>query len=185
MEVPDVTAAAPRLAPFILERERLLSRCVLSRAPLTIILAAAGSGKSVLAAQIAASAPERYAYVKVKIGEDAAALGGRLSAAAADGRNVIVDDAHSASPDGREAVRRFLQSLDAGQHALVCARTADGIVDPRALFDGSANVIDFADLAFTAAEIRELCRRFGVAFQEHSLAEFMTRTACWPMAACG
>src|SRR5579883_958492 len=185
MDVPDVPAALPRLAPFVLERERLLSRCAPSHASFTVVLAAAGSGKSVLAAQIAARAPKQFAYVQVRIGEDRASLVKRLRLACAGGRTAIVDDAHLADSSGREAIREYLNALERSEHAIVCARTAEGLVDPRALFDGSANVVDYADLAFTAAEIRELCRRFKVAFQEHSLAEFMTRTACWPMAVCG
>ncbi|HEV3152331.1 MAG TPA: BTAD domain-containing putative transcriptional regulator [Candidatus Baltobacteraceae bacterium] len=183
MEVPIVPAALPRLPAFALERRRLLDRY--TRGSLTVIAAPSGYGKTVLAVQIAAQNPAQFAYVPVRIGEDDASIASRLRAATEGGRTPIIDDAHLAAPSGRHAIRTFLRTLDSAIDAIVCTRSCDGVVEHRTLFDGSVSVVDDADLAFTAAEVRALCERFQVAFKEVALAEFMQRTASWPMAVCG
>lgn len=185
MEVLNLPAGFPRVPAFAMERQRLLERCASSRGPITLLVAPAGYGKTILASQVAGISEAPYEYVPVRLGEDAASMESRLAAASAKRCSIVVDDAHLAAPSGRHAIRTFLRTIDPAVRAIICSRNYDGIVDERALFDGSANVIDDADLAFTISEVRALCERFEVQFQEYALSDFVQRTSCWPMAVCG
>lgn len=184
MDVPEV-AALPRLAHFILERHRLLERCTPSNGIPKLILAPAGYGKTVLATQFARLYAGRYAYIALREEHDGVFVERVIRTAIESGRHLLIDDAHRASEDCRQTLRRMLATLDAGVDAIVCSRTAEGIVDRRSLFDGSTDVIDASELAFSVHELRTLCARLGVVHNDQAMRRFQLRTGCWPIAVSG
>jgi Bacterial transcriptional activator domain len=184
LDVLDGPAALPRLAAFHLERRRLIERCGSSRGPVKFVVAPPGFGKTVLALQLARAQPERYAYIEVREG-DADAVQRRLSSVVQSGLRPIVDDAHLAAPSGVAAVAAFVRTANSGEEIIVCARSPDDLTDRRAIFDGTFDVVDASELAFTPDEIRELCAVFNVTCTDDDLAEFAQITARWPLAVCG
>ena len=173
------------MAVFILQRRRLIERGAPGRADLKFLVAPAGYGKTVLVSQIAASAPDRYAYIGLDERHDGRLVRERASRALSSGLDPVFDDAHLLPASGREALAEILRSLDPARSAIVATRTVEDLIPKRTLFDGTADIIDAPELAFTAAEAKALCERFAVAYREETLAEFMRRTCGWPTAVCG
>ncbi len=184
MDVPEA-AALPRLAHFILERHRLLERCTPSSGILKLVLSPAGYGKTVLVTQFARLYAGRYAYIALRPEHDRPWVERAIRGAIEGGRHLIIDDAHLACESGRDALRQMLATLDGGVDAIVCARTPEGVVERRSLFDGSTDVIDAAELAFSPQELRALCGRLGVAYRDQTIRHFEQRTGCWPIAVSG
>lgn len=180
-----MSAGFPRLPTFLLERRRLLDRCALERGPVTILLAAPGFGKTVLATQFALQRPEAYEYLALRYGEDEKSVRRRVQAAMEQSLFLVIDDAHAPADEGRAALRSIIETFSSPGHVLVCARSAEGLVAPRSTFDGSINLIQADDLALSADEAHELCEKFGVRFERQAMDEFLTRTAGWPIAAAG
>ena len=185
MDVQGWSAAFPRLAIFILERRRLLQRCLPVPGTAKLLIAPAGYGKTVLVSQIGQKFRGRYGYIGLSEADDARSLREKLARAKQNGLFPVIDDAHLAGSSGRAVLREVLCSLNSDAQMIVCARTTEDIVDKRSLFDGTIDVIGAAELAFTVDEIRALSERFNVSYQELMLASFYQRTDGWPMAVCG
>ena len=185
MDVQGWSAAFPRLAIFILERRRLLQRCLPVPGTVKLLVAPAGYGKTVLVSQIDQQFPGRYGYIGLSEVDDERSVRQKLGWIKGQGLHPIIDDAHLAAPSGRAALREALCTLKPDSEVIVCSRTSHDIAEKRSLFDGTIDVIGAVELAFTLDEVRALSERCNVSYRETMLAQFIQLTGGWPMAVCG
>lgn len=195
-----------RLPAHHVARTRLVAR--LAGAPVALVEAPSGYGKSVLAAELRAATPdaavtvacaERHDDPEVFAGAVADALGRAgvtvapaaladelidavlaALARAVDRVTIVVDDAHHV---GRAAplLVRLVEQLPEPHLALVLARRLpDGAARLRPL--AGAAILQAADLACTVDETAALARGLGAAIDEREAQQLHDASAGWPVA---
>jgi SARP family transcriptional regulator, regulator of embCAB operon len=171
----------PRTSPD-LPRRRLLARCLEAHARVVRLFARPGWGKTTFARQIAAAYGD-FAVVDCRDTTSAGELDERIvDALARAGDCIVVDSAERLAgvPDAFERLRRLLDEHSANRRFVVASRVdipigARGAVSPHDVL-----TLRPGDLAFDAAEIREVFA--GVSVGEALLEQVVVLSLGWPIA---
>ena len=165
-----------------LPRRRLLARCLEAHARVLRLFARPGWGKTTFARQIAAAYGE-FAVVECKDVTSAAELDERIAHALARGGDCIVVDSAERlvlAPNAFERLRRVLDQHSASRRFVVASRMdipvgAGGAISPHDVL-----TLRQGDLAFDAAEIREVFA--GASVSEVLLERAVALSLGWPIA---
>jgi LuxR family maltose regulon positive regulatory protein len=151
------------------------------RRPLTVLVAGAGSGKSVLLSQWADAHPELHVrWIDVGGRDDAATDAIADNLVDAGELIVIVDDIHHLSAATESALARLVDSLPPNVHLVLSSRADLRIVEHRARLRDDVDEIRQAQLAFDAGESAELLRRVtGRELDDASIHALVERTEGW------
>ncbi len=192
----------PRLPALHLDRPRLLER-IRREARVWAICGPAGFGKTTLAAQGVLGSAGSWRYLRLGQGDDAAAVFGQVIGASeipglasslenaldaveqAGITNLIIDDADAAAASGRAAIRSLCALMDRAISVTVCVRSIESVIEPRWLCDGSAEAIDWNELAFDVHDLEALCTLTSVPFDAREGAQLLEQTLGWPMVVSG
>ncbi|UBV44353.1 tetratricopeptide repeat protein (plasmid) [Deinococcus taeanensis] len=197
-------SAVPRAARFERPRTHLLARLTDSLdAPLIVLAAASGYGKTTLLAQYARVTPRRVAWCRLTDGQEGPGqITARLAQSAGlaalteldprtppgallelltsalstlnDGVDLIVDNVESDAQ--REWLARLSDALEEGHRLLISTYSTDGLRIARRIADGQAVVLDTADLAFTVQETEAYLQERGAP----APAEDLRHLGGWP-----
>ncbi len=190
----------PKLAPNSLVRSRLLGRLSqYSDAPARALIAPAGFGKSTLVRQYLAEAPSMFAYVAFDsldqpaeiilraahaFGVEPAALDPFIdSLAGVSPRFVVFDDVDVKDPSSAAWLREIIKHVPDHHRIIVCARSRDVVSGARALVSGTVAYITADELAFTPAELAQLCDLHNVSYKDDDITKFWSQTEGWPIVA--
>ena len=184
---PAAAHRPPRRARGSIARPRLLSRFSEARdAPLVLLVAPAGYGKTALLSEWAARDTRRFAWFDVCAGDDNP---GRLLAwvkrTLHDGEPptvVVVDNAHIIA-DGKtfEALEEAVGSMPSGSQLALASRCEPGL--PVGSLRAQRRVLELraADLALTRKEAGALLSNAGISLGSDGLDTVMRRTEGWPV----
>ena len=171
----------PRPSPD-LPRRRLLARCVDAHARVVRLIARPGWGKTTFARQIAAAYGE-FAVVDCHGTTSGEQLDEQLAHAVACGHDcVVIDSAERLAdvPGAFERLRRLLDEHSAKQRFIVASRVEIPIGAGRAVSPHDVLTLRPADLAFDAAEIRDVFA--GASVAELLLQRVIVLSLGWPIA---
>lgn len=172
----------PRIARLDVERVRIAAWFAqTAHAGVRLVCAPVGTGKTVAVKQYAAAGGGRVAYTHVPFGADYAAL-----RAVVDGRGraeeVVLDEVDRADP---AAFAQLVDDIADGAldvPLVLVGRSRRRLHAHALIARGLATACDAALLAFDAAEIARLADAFGVAYDEHDVAQVLHDAEGWPVA---
>ncbi len=181
--------AVPR-EPMLLRRERLVGRLdAAASGPLTVVTAPAGYGKSLLLEQWAARHEQRVVIVRFEEDDDRDRVADALAGWGADGngqdgRCLVLEGIDVVRDPGlADEVRALVERPPAGLHLVVARRSREPAWLERRCRQGGVTCLEAADLAFTAAEVRqvvaEVARR---ELTDGQIDLLLSRTWGWPVA---
>lgn len=166
-----------------IERRGLLAWLEASaETPVRILCAPIGSGKTVVARQLAARDRVRTRYVHVPAGAGADALRALVDAAG-DPRDVVLDELDRAEPG---ACRALLDDVAHGgleRRLILVGRSRRRLQAHALVARGLARVCDPAAFAFDGEELGRLAAASGIAHEPHDVAQLLYDTEGWPLAA--
>jgi len=171
----------PRPSPD-LPRRRLLARCLEAHARVVRLVARPGWGKTTFARQIA-TAYGAFAVVECRDATSAAELDERIADALARGGDCVVIDSVerlAGVPHAFERLRRLLDEHSANRRFVVASREEIPIGAGRAVSPHDVLTLRPGDLAFDAAEIREVFA--GASVAEALLQRVVVLSLGWPIA---
>jgi LuxR family maltose regulon positive regulatory protein len=178
----------PPAPPFrVVERQRLLDRLsrAVQEAPLTLVSAPAGSGKTVLTAAWARSHREAPVVWLSLAGRDDTIIADvhrALAARAADAEPMVLVLDGAERVRGQSVLEQLVRLLDTTGDRLRVVMTTR--VDPplplhRYRLDGSLAEIRSDDLAFTGAEVEALLGAHDITEPEAATGDVLDRTEGW------
>lgn len=165
-----------------LPRRRLLARCTEAQPRVVRLIARPGWGKSTFARQIAAAYGD-FAVIECGGAASAADLDGRLTAAlGATPGTVVVDDAEriAGDPDAVAQLRSAVEEKHADRRFVVASRVEIAVGAGRAVAPHHVLTLGAGDLAFDAAEIREIFA--GLSVTEAELQRIVALSGGWAIA---
>ena len=180
---------APRLRPGIVARPRLLRRLLAADAPIVMIVAPAGYGKTTLLAEWAMRDPRPFAWLSVealrRAGDGAvASLAGLVEdvGACLTPHVIVLDDTHHLASDlSMRRVTDLACRLPAGSCVAVASRRRLAV--PLARLRGHRLLVEFAarELAMTRLEAAMLLDTAGVRLEAGQLDRLVALTEGWPV----
>jgi hypothetical protein len=193
----------PKIAPTIVDRPQVadwLQRC--ATAPLRLLIAPAGSGKTTSAVVYARAAPHACCYLKISAGIPLSALvaqlgrvTGNASIRTYDGllehlaqlprTDIIVDNVDGADGEARELLGRIFSDVPEGIAFIYLARSAKALDVNAAQARGLAEICDEARFAFDAADTIALAHAVGRSIDASSVAGLLEATHGWAIAVAG
>jgi len=178
------TLRPPGTPPHYLRRGRLidlLDEAV--AAPLTLVVAPAGAGKTSLLAGWAAEYPHPVAWLSLDDSDrDPAHLRRRVASALdAPASVLVIDDAHAVDDDDRvaESLAAFLQHLPPGLHAVAASRRDLALPLDRLRARGQLREVRFGELRFTPDEAHDLLSRLAPSLAGDQLDAAVGRAGGW------
>jgi LuxR family maltose regulon positive regulatory protein len=184
---PAPAATAPTAVP----RPRLLHALAATPAPLTVVVAPAGFGKTTLLRQWAASDARACVHVTLDARhDDPARLAATLAAVmrgaaphAGDPHVVMLDDVHVLTTDAATAtLTGFAGGLGAHVSLVLAARTEPSLPLARLRAQRMLCELGARELAMTGPEAAALFAASGHALDDACLALVLERTEGWPAA---
>jgi LuxR family maltose regulon positive regulatory protein len=180
---------APRLRPGIVARPRLLRRLLAADAPIVMIVAPAGYGKTTLLAEWAMRDPRPFAWLSVEAldraaVEPVAALAGLVEdvGACLTQHVIVLDDTHHLA--GELSMRRVTDlacRLPGGSCVAVASRRRLAV--PLARLRGHRLLVELAarELAMTRLEAAMLLDSAGVRLEAGQVDRLVALTEGWPV----
>lgn len=165
---PSVVLERPHLQEW-LARRRILR--------LRFIVAPFGFGKSLLLQRYAAGRAN-VAYVHAS---ELTRPQGLLRTASDTTREFLIDDVDAMPPAIIAELLAQIHASPAHLSFALSSRTREIIPDHRCLIDGTADLLDAHDLAFTWPEIAVLCDCYGVKESDLEVRTFLRESDGWPM----
>src|SRR4051794_3631798 len=189
--VVPVEAATPRASPphppppRVVPRARLVRRLIDAQAPIALIIAPAGYGKSALLAEWATRDERPFRSLPLPAMNAAAAPLALAEATAGAGATVIVvEDAHRAAP---AAVRALLEAaclLPMGSTLALASRAWPGSPAGRLRAQRQLVEVGVEQLALSRLEAAMLLDAAGVRIDGAQLDRLLATTEGWPAALC-
>ena len=154
------------------------------RAPVSVVVAPAGSGKTAAAAAWVRDATRRGGRVAwvpaLEPRRHAAVLASALAAGGDPGLEqppvVVIDDAHELEPGARALVRRHLETSPDSAHLLILSREGVDLVPRSLVLEERARWLSAHDMTLTADEAATLLRLHHPAASESDVAMVLERT---------
>jgi len=195
-------APIPRLAPSIVERERI-TRWFERHAdlPLRYLVGSLGTGKTTALVRYLQTLDSGAGYVTLKHDESLQSFRGRLArtfgidyvpasfeslvaaVATLAPRQIALDDLDRAIPETLEEIGDLVAAAPAGISFICAARARTALDAPRLVASGLAAVIDGPGLAFDAADIGRLAAGAKVRATPADVAQLLELTEGWPLIA--
>jgi len=175
---------APRLAPGLVPRPRLLRALAAARElPLVLLAAPAGFGKTTLLAEWAARDGRRFSWIRPSelSGPGAAARVIALHAGA-DPVVIALDDAQRAPAAAVDELAELAGRLPAGTTLAVATRRRPGPAASRLRAHRLALALGPAELSMTRLECSLLLAAAGARLDAADVAQLAARTHGWPAA---
>jgi len=175
-------------APAAVPRPRLIQSLAAARAPLTVVVAPGGFGKTTLLRQWAAADPRAFVHVTLDRGhDDPARLARVLEEAMRDvggePRVVILDDVHVLAGEAAIAgLTGFADELGPDVSLVLASRTPPALPLPRLRSQRMVCELGARELAMTRAEAAALFAASGHALDDDALGIALERTEGWPAA---
>jgi LuxR family maltose regulon positive regulatory protein len=193
---------APELA---VSRTAVVNHLRSHQAPVVLLTAPAGYGKTTVLAQWAARETRRFAWVRLMPGIDAAELATLLSEAVtgqaapksgarglaralgrwviAEGEPVVivVDGVETLGPDSLELIAAVADGMPAGTQVVLAGRQAPSLPVARLRAEGRLLELQAHDLRMTAREAQTLLQKMGVELGEDDLVDLVERSEGWPV----
>src|SRR4051794_24789511 len=178
----------------LVARPRLTERLVAgTHAPLAVIAAPAGYGKTTLLAEWARADDRPFAWVSLEEAHNAPALLAATVAHALDQAGtsleggppvvLVLDDAHRLhSCESREWVGNVLQLVPRGSQLALASRAEPALPTGRLRAHRALVELDARDLAMQPAEAAQLLRLAGVDLAPTEVETLVARTEGWPAA---
>lgn len=181
VEPPAPPSALPAM-PGAITRPRLVRQLAGTDAPIVMVVAPAGYGKSTLIAEWAARDARRFSWISCPV-TDVGAVMEQLEAAIADPSEpvvVVADDAQLVSPAVTQRLLTTACRLPRGSKlVLACRMRPAGALGRlrarRLLFELGAS-----ELALSPLEAAMLVETAGLRLDRHRLGRLLDRTAGWP-----
>src|SRR4051794_14653695 len=186
--------ATPDQREALVVRPRLVERFVAaSHAPLAVIAAPAGYGKTTLLADWARADGRPFAWVALEEADnDPALLAATVAHALGEaGRSLeesppfvlVLDDAHVLhSAESREWLGNLLQLVPPGSQLALASRTEPALPTGRLRAHRALVEVHARDLAMQPAEALQLLRLAGVELPPADVETLVARTEGWPAA---
>jgi LuxR family maltose regulon positive regulatory protein len=180
---------APHSRPGVVPRPRLLRRLVAADAPMALIVAPAGYGKTTLLTEWAARDERPFAWVSLEtLGgtaeRAAAAVAALLEDVAECGSPhvVVVDDAHLvATQRSMRRVAELASRLPAGSMVALASRRQLAVPTGRLRAHRLLVELRARDLAMTRLEASVLLDAVGINLDRAQLDRLLARTEGWPV----
>lgn len=192
----------PKIAPGSIERPRVQAWFDRNAdAPLRLVMAPVGFGKTVAIARYLLSTPRTPFYVRCRPGETAPGLRAKIgmaldaeelpdyttllnALAKRSPCDLAIDALDLASPEAIGEINDLVLDSGDGIHIIAgtCARTA--VRTPRLFSQGLAVTLDDRTLRFTAGDVAALCETLGARFDGVDAATIVAQTEGWPAVAC-
>lgn len=190
----------PKLPPNTLVRPRLLAaldECAPSQTRL--VIAPPGFGKTTLVRHYLSRLAVAFGYVAFEPDDTAeqifAKIGGSVgmdvpaggaeafldALALAPAQVVVFDDADFKARESAELVRALIEHMPEQIDLIVCARSRSVVAGARALVSGGYMYLGADDLAFSPAEISQLCDLHGVAYAIGDIERLARLSDGWPI----
>ena len=174
---PAVLIARPRVEAFLSQ---------VHRAPVSVVVAPAGSGKTAAAAAWVRDAARRGGRVVwvpvVEPHRHAAVLATALASGTEPGLEeppvVVIDDAHELDPGARALVRRHLKTRPDSAHLLILSREDVDLVPRSLVLEERARWLSDQDMTLTPHEAATLLRLHHQAASESDVATVLEHTQC-------
>jgi LuxR family transcriptional regulator, maltose regulon positive regulatory protein len=182
LDQPSPAAQADGLVP----RERLVQRLIsLSAAPLALLVAPAGYGKTTLLDQWAAQDRRPFARVSIEDGDDHPVRLLETVAAALDGIAppyvLVIDDAHRLrAPDALRELSGLITSVPPGSQVAVASRRDLELTVGRLRAHRMVVELRAPDLAMRPDEAAALLQTSDLHLDDDGIAELVARTEGWP-----
>jgi LuxR family maltose regulon positive regulatory protein len=172
---PSRSDGAPRLAPGLIARPRLLRRLrAAGDLPLILLVAPAGYGKTTLLAEWGARDPRRFIWLDPKAHDVGAGFDGMEDAV------LVVDDAHLATAAVLERAAEIAARLPPGSAVALASRQRLGGPIGRLQAHRLALDIGPAELAFTRLEAAMVIGEAGIHLEASAVDNLCRVTEGWP-----
>jgi LuxR family maltose regulon positive regulatory protein len=174
--------ASPAAQPGTVPRTRLVRRLAGADAPIALVVAPAGYGKTTLIAEWEARDPRPFSWLSCPEDHAANEVLRRLEAAIrSPGQVIVADDAQLASPTVTQQLLDTACRLPRGSMLVLASRTRPPgalgrLRARRRLFE-----LDTADLALSPLEAAMLAEAAGLRLDRHRLERLRDRTGGWPV----
>lgn len=170
-----------RALPLSVARPRVVERLSTLAAPVRVLLAPHGSGKTTALREYAARTPG-VAYVALPSGAGKAQAM-RLLRAVSGAEEIALDDAERISPPALAWLNGRLQGLSADDpRYLVAVASRSALQVQQLVAAGIAELVDARTLAFDDAEIASLCATLAVAAERSDVDQLLFDTEGWAVA---
>jgi DNA-binding SARP family transcriptional activator len=200
--IPPPPAPLPRLAPAIVERERIAGWFDRhAELPLRYLVGSLGAGKTTAVVSHVQTLGGAGGYVALKADEPLQSFRGRLARtfgidyvpasfeslvaaiATLAPRQIALDDLDRATPETLEEIADLVAAAPAGISFICAARARTALDAPRLVASGLAAVVDGPALAFDAGDVGRLAARVNVRAKPADVEQLLLQTEGWPLVA--
>jgi LuxR family maltose regulon positive regulatory protein len=180
---PELRPPFRPLQPGCVRRPRLVRRLSRSPAPLAVLVAPAGYGKTTLLQQWAEADARPFAWLTaIPADNDPVHLFGAMLEQLDDPMVLILDDAHLLhAPAALDALRALAEHTAPGSMLVLSSRGESALPLGRLRAQGPVEELGASDLAMTDVEATTFLRHTGLRLTESELDLIVRRADGWPV----